>query len=194
MNKTVLIVNTRAGNLYSLRACIERLGFDVIIAATPSKENYSNIVIPGQGRFGTVMQNLKIDGWLEYLNQQRARGKRIFGICVGMQIFFERSAEDPDAAGLGWLQGEVIAPHFPKKPMVGWAPLESDIWPNQTLYFVNSYAVKNSNAAIATTTYGENFCAAIKQKNIFGVQFHPEKSGAAGSELVRQILEGELDD
>jgi len=194
MNNRVLIVNTRAGNLYSLRASIERLGFQTVTANSPSDEIFSSIVIPGQGRFGTVMENLKSNGWIDYLYQEKEKGQRIIGICVGMQIFFEKSAEDPGVAGLGWLKGEVIAPNFPKKPMIGWAQLESNVWPDEIVYFVNSYAVKTSEFCIAKTFYGESFCAAVSNKNIFGMQFHPEKSGATGSKLMRQLLTGALDD
>ncbi|MET1255875.1 imidazole glycerol phosphate synthase subunit HisH [Aliikangiella maris] len=186
--KKILIIDTKAGNLFSLKAAIERLGFNVTILQQPNTENYDAIVIPGQGRFGTVMENIQANGWVEYLNQFKGSTTPIFGICVGMQIFFNASEEDPEAVGLGWLNGKAQALDFPKKPMVGWSTLKDNVWNDTIVYFVNSYAIKDSPYSIATTTYGENFCAAVKLDNFIGVQFHPEKSSEAGSQIINQIL------
>ncbi|TQV73711.1 imidazole glycerol phosphate synthase subunit HisH [Aliikangiella marina] len=190
--KKVLIIDTKAGNLFSLQAAIERLGFLSTIEETPSNEQYDAIVIPGQGRFGTVMKNIIANGWDEYLNDARKTNLPIFGICVGMQIFFEASDEDPGIAGLAWFKGQAQALDFPKKPMVGWANLTSNVWPNAKVYFVNSYAVKASEYSIANTTYGEQFCAAVKNGNFIGVQFHPEKSSQQGSEIIAMALNQSL--
>ncbi len=186
--KKVLIVDTKAGNLFSLKAAIERLGFAVSISDKPIAENFDAIVIPGQGRFGTVMSNLNKSGWVSYLKSAFDLQIPMLGICVGMQIFFEGSEEDPEAVGLGWLKGRAEKLDFPKKPMVGWARLNSEVWSEAIVYFVNSYAIKQSEYSIATTTYGETFCAAVRQGSFIGVQFHPEKSGSQGSELINQAL------
>ncbi|WP_444996535.1 imidazole glycerol phosphate synthase subunit HisH [Aliikangiella sp. IMCC44359] len=187
--KKVLIVDTKAGNLFSLKAAIERLGYTGYILQQPDNQKYDAIVIPGQGRFGTVMKNILQNKWDIYLSQAREKNIPILGICVGMQIFFNSSDEDPDAVGLGWLQGRAEALDFPKKPMVGWSKLDSEVWPDSCVYFVNSYAIKESQNAIAKTTYGETFCAAIKMGNLTGVQFHPEKSSHVGSEIIKQALD-----
>lgn len=191
--KKILIVDTKAGNLFSLNAAIERLGFRTIILSQPSDEVFDGIVIPGQGRFGKVMKNLNENGWPNYLKEAYEKAIPMLGICVGMQIFFEASEEDPDSVGMSWFKGKAQALNFPKKPMVGWAKLSSDIWSDAVVYFVNSYAIKNSVLSIANTTYGETFCAAIGCKAFVGVQFHPEKSGEVGSQLILQALTGKME-
>jgi len=186
--KKILIIDTKAGNLFSLKASIERLGFLQTVLETPSEEFFDGIIIPGQGRFGTVMKNIRKYGWDKYLSQAREKNIPILGICVGMQIFFESSQEDLGIKGLGWFIGSSQALDFPKKPMVGWAKLHSDIWSNEAVYFVNSYAIKETSLSIATTNYGEEFCAAVRQGSFTGVQFHPEKSSQVGSRIIEQAL------
>ena len=188
--KKILIIDTKAGNLFSLRAAIERLGFKAKILQKPNEDFFDAIVIPGQGRFGSVMRNIHEKQWPDYLANAYQQSKPILGICVGMQIFFEGSDEDPEIKGLGWFKGRAQALDFPKKPMVGWAKLSSKVWPDSSFYFVNSYAVKHSELSIAETIYGENFCAAIKSDGFIGVQFHPEKSSEVGSQLIQQALSG----
>lgn len=189
MNKTVLIIDTKAGNLFSLRAAIERLGYEVTILQQPDDQQYDAVVIPGQGRFGTVMKNIRANNWVPYLQQIKLQNTPMLGICVGMQIFFEASAEDEGVEGLSWYKGKVEALDFPKKPMIGWAELSSETWPEAYVYFVNSYAIRKSEYSIATTTYGETFCAAIRDGSFTGVQFHPEKSSDTGAEIIRQTLQ-----
>jgi len=188
--KNILIIDTKAGNLFSLRAAISRLGFLPTILQKPNSKKYDAIVVPGQGRFGTVMNNLAFDGWLDYLNDLRGTNIPILGICVGMQIFFEASEEDIGVVGLSWLSGKAEALDFPKKPMVGWANLTSPIWPDQCVYFVNSYAIRNSEHSVAGCCYRERFCAAVAFENFVGVQFHPEKSSLNGAKIIKQVLLG----
>ena len=188
MNKTVLIIDTKAGNLFSLRAAIKRLGYEVTILEQPDDKQYDAVVIPGQGRFGTVLKNIRANNWVPYLYEIKQQNIPMLGICVGMQIFFEASAEDEGIKGLNWYKGKVAALDFPKKPMIGWAKLTSEAWPEATVYFVNSYAIRKSELSIATTTYGETFCAAVREGSFTGVQFHPEKSSDAGAEIIRQAL------
>jgi len=188
MNKTVLIIDTKAGNLFSLRAAIERLDYEVTILEQPDDKQYDAVVIPGQGRFGTVLKNIRANNWVPYLQKIKQQNIPMLGICVGMQIFFEASAEDEGIEGLNWYKGRVDALDFPKKPMIGWAELTSEVWPEAIVYFVNSYAIRNSEYSIATTTYGETFCAAVRDGSFTGVQFHPEKSSDAGAEIIRQAL------
>jgi imidazole glycerol-phosphate synthase subunit HisH len=188
--KKILIIDTKAGNLFSLKSAIERLGFEVAILGKPNNESFDGVVIPGQGRFGAVLKNIRDNNWEEYLKQTRLNDIPILGICVGMQIFFEASDEDRDVIGLSWFKGKARALDFPKKPMVGWAKINSNVWPESDVYFVNSFAIKDSEQSIASTNYGERFCAAINQDCFTGVQFHPEKSSAVGSEIIRQALNG----
>jgi len=188
MNKQILIIDTKAGNLFSLQAAIKRLGFDVTILDKPNDAHFDAVVVPGQGRFGTVLKNITANGWLPYLEKLRQSDIPMLGICVGMQIFFEASDEDVGVEGIGWFKGKAEALDFPKKPMVGWAKLDSATWPDAIVYFVNSYAVKDSQYSIAKTTYGETFSAAVRHENFTGVQFHPEKSSDAGAEIIKQSL------
>jgi len=186
--KKILIIDTKAGNLFSLKASIERLGFLPIVLEAPNEEPFDAVVIPGQGRFGTVMKNIRTNKWDRYLLQAKENNIPILGICVGMQIFFQTSEEDIGVKGLAWFKGEARALNFPKKPMVGWATLHSDIWSDESVYFVNSYAIKECNISIATTNYGEEFCASVRQDSFTGVQFHPEKSSQVGSRIIEQAL------
>ncbi len=190
--KKILIIDTKAGNLFSIAAAIERLGFETSIREKPCSEKFDAIVIPGQGRFGAVMKNIRNNHWDSYLERARNAEIPTLGICVGMQIFFESSDEDENIEGLSWFKGQAQALAFPKKPMVGWANLDSEIWPDISVYFVNSYAIKTSDITIATTNYGEEFCAAIKYENFTGMQFHPEKSSEVGSKLILQALTGQV--
>jgi imidazole glycerol-phosphate synthase subunit HisH len=188
--KKILIVDTKAGNLFSIKSAVERLGFTVEVLAEPSKSQFDGIVIPGQGRFGAVMNNLRKSNWQEYFEKQLELQTPILGICVGMQIFFEQSDEDLGVDGFGWFAGKAESLNFPKTPMVGWAKLSSSIttWNDNIVYFVNSFAVRKSDCCIAETSYGETFCAAVKKGSFVGVQFHPEKSGKVGSQLISQVL------
>lgn len=192
--KKILIIDTKAGNLFSIKSAIERLGFETIILEKPSSDIFDGVVIPGQGRFGTVMKNIRDNDWDSYLDQARIANIPILGICVGMQIFFESSDEDEGVEGLVWFKGRACELDFPKKPMVGWASLTSEVWSDASVYFVNSYAIKESDISIATTTYGETFCAAVNKSNFTGVQFHPEKSSEVGSQIILQTLTGSTGD
>ncbi|WMS87412.1 imidazole glycerol phosphate synthase subunit HisH [Pleionea litopenaei] len=187
---TVTIIDTKAGNIFSLKACLQRLGCEVMVAKTPAQVVGDRLIIPGQGHFGSVMQQLTTEGWLSFLNQWKSEDKYLLGICVGMQVFFEQSEESPGVLGLGWLDGKVKKLNSPKQPMVGWSSCQFSTasFESGMPYFVNSYAIKESQQCIATTSYGETFCAAVKLNNLVGFQFHPEKSSHYGSKLVAQAL------
>ena len=185
------IVETGAGNLTSVRAALDRLGRTHATLATPDTDGVDALVVPGQGHFGAVMDRLDQTGWRQALLGWIAEDRPLLGICVGQQILFEGSEEAPEAAGLGVLAGRVERLDFPKRPMVGWAPVEwaegEDLAPGDA-YFVNSFAVRDSDAAISRVTYGETFVAAVRRGRVLGVQFHPEKSGAWGQSLLGQLL------
>ena len=193
------IVDTRAGNLTSVRAALDRLGLaHTTLLAAPEASGVDRLLVPGQGRFGAVMETLDARGWRDALVAWHGENRPMLGICVGQQILFDGSDEDPDARGLGILPGRVRRLDFPKAPMVGWAPVAwqgtspeasggSEVADGDA-YFVNSFAARESDAAIARTTYGETFVSAVRSGNTVAVQFHPEKSGAWGQALLATFL------
>lgn len=187
------VINTGAGNLYSLNGCLRRIGYEPVTINSPEdmqKKDISALIIPGQGRFGTVMSNLRNSGLDKLISDWYMSNKKVIGICVGLQVLFEESEEDPGVKGLSIFQGKVTRLQSPKQPMVGWADVRSnEAWlNNQTLYFVNSYGVADTEKAIASVTYGETFVAAIASNQLVAFQCHPEKSGAAGEEVLKQCL------
>ncbi|GAA4364340.1 imidazole glycerol phosphate synthase subunit HisH [Kangiella marina] len=191
--KKVGVVNTKAGNLFSLFACLRRIGFEPITVNTTQDLELNELcalVIPGQGRFGQVMKQLKATKLDQAIQMWSQQGKPLLGICVGLQVMFEQSDEDPGVEGLALFEGKVTRLQSPKQPMVGWCQLDSQEarFKNQIVYFVNSYGVKSSPVAVATVTYGEEFVAAINQGNLWAFQFHPEKSGPIGEEMIKQCL------
>ncbi|MBS9777521.1 MAG: imidazole glycerol phosphate synthase subunit HisF [Gammaproteobacteria bacterium] len=192
--QAVGIVNTNAGNISSLISCCERMGYAPTMITDPNDTEVDILIIPGQGHFGSVMDYLRSTRLDTYITQHIEAGKTVVGICVGMQILFEGSEESPEQRGLSLLSGKASKLNSPKQPMVGWATLTSDTSLNgEQVYFVNSYGIKQSDATLATTEYGEQFVAAIcdrNRPNIIGFQFHPEKSGDTGKRILQQAFTG----
>ena len=185
---TVAIVNPGSGNITSICDALSRLNRSFRVLETPSLQGIGQIVLPGQGRFGPVMRFLRERGWVQPLRQWVEEGKPLVGICVGMQALFEGSDEDPDVPGLGIFRGRSEKLAGPKHPMIGWARVHWRGGKESSAYFVNSYAVPSHPRSIATTTYGNAFCAAIAQDGVRAYQFHPEKSGVEGKELLASCL------
>jgi len=191
--KVVGVINTKAGNLFSLYACLNRIGYSTVQINNPQdmvRNQVDALMVPGQGRFGQVMKQLVATGLDETIKDWIVADKPFLGICVGLQVLFKQSEEDPGVAGLGIFEGKVKRLNSPKQPMVGWSKLSSDDegLNEKIVYFVNSYGVKQSDVTAATVTYGEQFIAAINQGNAWAVQFHPEKSGDVGEEVIKQCL------
>ena len=201
---TLAIIDYGSGNLRSVAKAFERVAGgtkDIIVGSDPAMlGSASHIVLPGVGAFADCMAGLKaLPGMLDALEQQvHKNGKKFLGICVGMQMLFERSAEYGEHAGLGWLKGEVLPLQSPglKVPHMGWNdlvvkphPLMENIATGEHAYFVHSYAAKTDAAdVIATTTYGQEIVAAVARGNIMGTQFHPEKSQKAGLQLLSNFM------
>ncbi len=194
MSSRVGIIDLNSGNLLSMKTAIKSAGCDLTVIKKPSTDLMNNIdvlVMPGQGRFAYVMSQIDQLGWGEFLTEWCRNGKRLVGVCVGMQVLFEGSDEDPDVKGLGFLKGCCQRLPHPKTPMVGWAKLDSYklSMKEQFAYFVNSYAITTSPYETAKVSYGEPFCAAVQKGNLYGFQFHPEKSGQFGRELIQYVCQ-----
>lgn len=202
-NQRIGIIDTGAGNLASLQAAVERAGRIAVRLKTPQLDGVDQLIIPGQGRFGPVMQTLDERQWLPALRSWFKNEQPLLGICVGLQVLFDASEEDPGVRGLGLLRGEVRRLHSPKQPMMGWAPVvfatdETAVRPepvegqasepNGDAYFVNSFIVPSAKEAIAWSQYGERFCAVVRVGTWTACQFHPEKSGAYGATLLDRWL------
>ncbi len=193
----VVIIDAGGANLGSVRAAFARLGIEPEVSRDPARiAMASRLVLPGVGAAAPVMRNLResgIDGLL------RESTTPLLGICIGMQVLFERSGEG-DVAGLGLLRGEVRRlPSTPgvRLPHMGWnrldkraaSPLLEGIEDGAQAYFVHSYGVAGSAEAIVEATHGEAFAAAVARGHVAGVQFHPERSGAVGARFLRNFLE-----
>ena len=198
----IAIIDYDAGNIKSVEKAMQLLGQEVII--TRDRETIMNadkVILPGVGAFGDAMYNLKKYGLDEVLREVAERQIPLLGICLGLQLLFERSDETPGVEGLGILKGEILRiPDCPglKIPHMGWNSLK--INPNSKLlkgipedvyvYFVHSYYLKAKHIedVAATTDYIVPVHAAVEHDNIFATQFHPEKSGDVGLEILKNFV------
>lgn len=191
----IAVVDHGAGNLISIGRGLERAGADVRIAASPRDlEGAAGLVLPGVGATATVMEGIRAAGFETALQEWR---RPLLGICVGMQVLFEESRED-GARGLGLLGGttERLA-DAPTLPHIGWNeiatrpdPLFDGIGPDPEVYFVHSYAPvpASEDVIIATATHGARFVAAVRQGDVTGTQFHPERSGPVGLAILGNFV------
>lgn len=201
----VAIINYGMGNLGSVRRALEDLGANVIIAEHPSMLFEANrIVLPGVGAFGAGMEKLRSGGWVDGLHQQIfLNNKPLLGICLGMQMLSSSSEENGLTDGLNFIPGKVrsldkLGCNF-RIPHVGWndvshqneSPLFVNIPQGVDFYFVHSYGfeVEDPLDVSASITYGVTITAAVRKRNIFGTQFHPEKSSKAGKQMLKNFLD-----
>ena len=200
----IAIVDYGVGNLFSLKSSFAAIGAEVTVAADKeSIRNADKIILPGVGAFGDAAQKLRDSGLDEVLKAEAAAGKPLMGICLGMQLLFDKSYEYGEHEGLGLISGTVkpIADVIPKElkiPHIGWNPLHlhgkspifEHIKENDCVYFVHSfYAADCGPNVIATAEYGAELTAAVANKNVFGCQFHPEKSGSVGLSILKAFVE-----
>lgn len=190
------IVDYGRGNLRSVEKALEKVGFEAAIMASPAELSLANgLILPGVGAFADAMQALAQAGWIEPLLQFARSGRPFLGICLGMQILFEVGEEHGEHAGLGLLAGRVVKfPQGRKVPHMGWNSLSIEqpsllmegIPDESYFYFVHSYyAVPAEKRDIAATSdYGVVFPAVVGRDNIWGAQFHPEKSSPWGLNLL----------
>ena len=197
----VIVVDYGMGNLRSVAKALERVGLENRVSSKPQDiENSSAIVVPGVGAFGDAIRHLDERGLLEPIVKSIERGKAYLGICLGLQILFDKGFEFGEHNGLGILRGKVI--RFEKKegfkiPHMGW----NQIWKNKReglfsnikngeyFYFVHSFYVKpkDNNIVASTTDYSVEFVSSVQKDNIWAVQFHPEKSQKVGLKLLQNF-------
>ncbi len=194
----IAIVDYKAANLASVQKAVTHLGFKNEITSDPEVvRRAERIILPGVGHFST-MQRLVNSGLRDAIFESIGEGALFLGICVGMQWLFEGSTEAPEVPGLGLFEG--MCEHFPaevKSPHVGWNDFEvrgesklfRGVPRDAFVYFTHSYRAPVADGVIATTLYGTRFAAAVERDNVLGVQFHPEKSGAPGIQILKNFCE-----
>lgn len=199
----IAVIDYGAGNLKSVKNALDQLGAANMRASTSKEILLADaVILPGVGEFGTAMAELERRGIKEAVIEAANGGRPLLGICLGMQLLFEAGEESPGAKGLGILPGRV--PRFPaemglKIPHMGWnsvMPIKENrlldgLPKGSYMYFVHSFYVKAAERAdvSAISEYGLIFDAAVERGNIFGCQFHPEKSGAAGLVILKNFIE-----
>lgn len=184
------------GNVTSVRNAFAYLGFETVLTHDPHVlDSCSALVLPGVGAFGSAVEELRHKGLFDYLNQRREKDSFLLGICLGLQLFFEQSEEDPNSSGLTFFSHTLkrFSPGL-KVPHMGWNrvyagndPLFEGIPQGSHFYFAHSFyapPVVEEGCLLARCNYGVDFTAAVKQGNAYGVQFHPEKSGKMGLRLL----------
>jgi len=195
----IIIIDYGIGNVQSVANALARLGYDFAVSCHAREiQAASSFILSGVGAFGEAMKNLKKRGLIEILDEEvNAKKKPLLGICLGMQVLAESSEEGGAHKGLGWLKGNVVRfpeTKTPRIPHVGWntlritkkAPLFERTGEAGNYYFDHSYYWQGpQNNILASCRYGVEFAAAVGQGNIYGVQFHPEKSQANGLKLLR---------
>lgn len=189
------IIDYRSGNLKSIQNMLSFLEQEYFIASTPDElKRADKLIFPGQGHFEQSTKALESSGLVDEIKTSIAKGKPFLGICLGLQILFEKSEEAPNSKGLGVLEGEVLKFTSGKIPQIGWNKIKTtqnnSILENEHYYFVNSYYVKPKNPEIISSycDYYSDFAASIEKENLIAVQFHPEKSGDAGIRVFKKWI------
>ncbi len=203
----IAIVDYGVGNLFSLSSSLRAIGADILITSDAQKIRAADkVILPGVGAFSDAAALLRRDGLDQVVLEQAKAGKPLMGICLGMQMLLERSLEYGEHKGLGLIAGDVVpmAPVLPagyKVPHIGWnalqfpkdkpvSPLFRYVKEGDCVYFVHSYyGTRCDEAVIATAEYGASITAAVAKDNVFGCQFHPEKSGPVGLNILRAFCE-----
>ena len=200
----IAIIDYGVGNLFSLCSSFKSLGADIVVTGDADEiRKADKLILPGVGAFKDAADKLRNLGLDKVIKDEVNKGKAIMGICLGMQMLFEKSYEYGEHKGLGLLKGEVIGmngtiPNNLKIPHIGWnalhftkeSPLFKYIKNGDCVYFVHSfYADGCDESLIATAEYGKELTAAVNKDNIFGCQFHPEKSGEVGLNILKAFCE-----
>ena len=203
----IAIVDYGVGNIFSLYGSFKYIGAEVVLTSEPDEiKKADKIILPGVGAFADAAEKLRGSGLADVVVEEVKKGKPLLGICLGMQMLFERSFEYGEHKGLGLIKGDIVpmegvVPGNYKIPHIGWNGLHFPknkqknelfkyIDENDCVYFVHSYYGTNcDDALIASTEYGAELTAAVADKNVYGVQFHPEKSGEVGMKILKAFCE-----
>lgn len=196
----IAIIDYGMGNLHSVSKAIERLGFEVEVTSDHRRILQADgVILPGVGAFGDAMQNLRETGLIDTIQNCKASGQPLLGICLGMQLLFSKSEEHGMHVGLGFMSGRVVRFRGDYKvPHMGWNRLhfcqEHPLFQGMEegyVYFVHSYhvSVADDKHLLATTDYYQPVTAIVGDGNVFGMQFHPEKSGPIGMQLLHNFLQ-----
>lgn len=206
MKKSIAIVDYGMGNLRSVQKALEKVGARARVTDSPGAVRAADaVVLPGVGAFGEAVRRLKSQRLWDPLLQTLSLGKPFLGICLGLQLLFEDSEEDPRTRGLGFLKGSVVrfrsgGRRKLKIPHMGWNTIQTragrpagclrGIGDRDYFYFVHSYYPDPADKEIVATRtdYGKPFCSSVQRDSLFACQFHPEKSGAPGLRLLRSFV------
>ena len=202
----IAIVDYGVGNLFSLKSSLKMIGAETVVTGDAAAiRACDKIILPGVGAFADAAAKLRATGLDQVVIAEANRGKPLLGICLGMQLLFDRSLEYGEHKGLGLIPGSVedLKPDIPaelKVPHIGWNalkkigghPLLKNVQDGDCVYFVHSYYAKDcAESTIATAEYGVDVTAAVARGNVMGTQFHPEKSGNVGLGILRAFCETE---
>ena len=200
----VAVIDYGVGNLFSLLSSLKAIGADAIITNdVDTIKSADRIILPGVGAFEDAAKKLFESGLHEVIIEEAKNGKPLMGICLGMQLLFERSFEYGEHRGLGLIKGDIMGfdgkiDKSLKIPQIGWNALkltkkDCSLWKyikeGDYVYFVHSYFAELSDATASSSEYGIEFTAAVSDGNIYGCQFHPEKSGDVGLNILRGFCE-----
>ena len=200
----VAIIDYGVGNLFSLKSSLAEIGAEAVVTADEKViADADRIILPGVGAFEDAARKLRDSGMADVVRREAASGKPMLGICLGMQLMFDKSFEYGEHEGLGLIHGAVrpisdVIPADYKIPHIGWnalnftkeSPLFKYINEGDYVYFVHSfYAADCEESTLAVTEYGAELTASAANGNVYGCQFHPEKSGTVGLNILRAFLE-----
>ncbi len=205
----IAIVDYGVGNIFSLYSSFKYIGAEVVLTSDPDEiKRADKIILPGVGAFADAAKKLRDSGLADVVVDEVKNGKPLLGICLGMQMLFERSFEYGEHKGLGLIKGDIVpmegvVPKNYKIPHIGWNGIhfpkdkpKNDLFKyveeNECVYFVHSYyGTRCDDSLIASTEYGAELTAAVAYINVYGVQFHPEKSGEVGMKILKAFCEME---
>ena len=203
----IAMIDYGVGNLLSLKSSFSAIGAETVVTGDPEViRSADKLILPGVGAFGDAAELLRRDGLDKLVTEEAKGGKPLLGICLGMQLLFDYGLEYGRHEGLGLIPGSVrpVADYIPagyKSPHIGWnalhfpagkpgSPLFRHIHENECVYFVQSFCgAECEDSVIATAEYGAELTAAVAKDNVYGVQFHPEKSGEVGLNILRAFCE-----